>query len=280
MHWFLIFHILFSTGRGGAQVEIRVYYYSSGGMEQFRYPEATYVGWAILAAQTGRFSFAIHDPESTDGTVAAAFSGEAEFGEIVLCPPGSVLKRSMLEPTTFHFIELSGELALTPGKVRIRDVQRLSSTCAYLIRLRAEQSYDNQAEIDHLISDLLFLAQREQTSATASQRETTDPLMHHIAALLERQACDPDFSLQHIAGQSGLRASQLSTRFQAAYSMSPIQFATSVRMAKASKLLVETDLTLDAVAERCGYQNAFYFSRVFSKYMKINPSIFRRTNSV
>jgi transcriptional regulator GlxA family with amidase domain len=90
----------------------------------------------------------------------------------------------------------------------------------------------------------------------------------------------PDFSLQHIAEQSGLRASQLSTRFQTAYGRSPIQFATSVRLAKAAKLLVETDLTLDAVAELCGYQNAFYFSRVFSKQMRISPSVFRRTNRV
>nr|WP_286672596.1 helix-turn-helix transcriptional regulator [Cohnella hashimotonis] len=97
---------------------------------------------------------------------------------------------------------------------------------------------------------------------------------------MERGACEPDFSLQDIAGQCGLRASQLSTRFQAAYGMSPIRFATSVRLAKAAKLLVETDLTLDDIAERCGYQNAFYFSRVFSKQMKISPSLFRRANQV
>lgn len=188
----------------------------------------------------------------------------------------------MLEPTAFHFVELSGlgGLELPPGKVRIRDVQRLGSTFAYLARLRAEQSYDDMTEFDHLIRDLLFLVRRAQASAAASRRETTEPLMHQAAALMERGACEPDFSLQDIAGQCGLRASQLSTRFQAAYGMSPIRFATSVRLAKAAKLLVETDLTLDDIAERCGYQNAFYFSRVFSKQMKISPSLFRRANQV
>ncbi|MFD2328903.1 helix-turn-helix transcriptional regulator [Cohnella sp. GCM10020058] len=211
-----------------------------------------------------------------------AYSGEAAFGELVICPPGFVLKRSMLEPTAFHFVELSGlgGLELPPGKVRIRDVHRLGSTYEYLARLSAEQSYHDPSEVAHLIRDLLFLVRREQASAVASRRETTEPLMHHAAALMERGACERDFSLQDIAGQCGLRASQLSTRFQAAYGMSPIRFATSVRLARAAKLLVETDLTLDDVAERCGYQNAFYFSRVFSKQMKISPSLFRRANRV
>lgn len=315
-------------------MEVKAYYYNAGGMTQFRYPEDTYAGWAILVPQSGRFAFAIHGGDQaeeraaagltggtggaggiggSDGasgtgeaaaegvgfertgasgagadkapvveTTAATYSGEAAFGELVLCPPGYVLKRSMLEPTAFHFIELSGvaEFALPAGKVRIRDVQRLGSTCAYLARLRAEQSYIYQEEVAHLIRDLLFLVRLEQASAAASRRETTEPLMHHAAALMERGACEPDFSLQRIAGQCGLRASQLSTRFHAAYGMSPIRFATSVRLAKAAKLLVETDLTLDDVAERCGYQNAFYFSRVFSKQMKISPSLFRRANRV
>lgn len=259
-------------------MEVASYYYNAGGMSQFRYPEASYEGWVILAAQSGRFSYAIHGEQPQDGI--PAISGEAEFGELVFCPPGSVLKRSMLEPTAFHFIELSGELALPPGKVRLRDVGRLASTFDYLIRLRSEQPYGNPDDITHLIRDLLFLAQLEQASATTSRLETSDPLMHRVAALLERQACEPGFSLQEIAEQSGLRAPQLSTRFQSAYGRSPIQFATSVRLAKAMKLLVETDLTLDAVAEQCGYQNAFYFSRVFTKHMQISPSAFRRANRV
>ncbi|MDG0809031.1 helix-turn-helix domain-containing protein [Cohnella rhizosphaerae] len=368
-------------------MEVKTYYYNAGGMTQFRYPEDTYAGWAILVPQSGRFSFAIHEGAKVDGTAsgswragaggsetaragvggdgtvrfgvsaaevnseptasgvggdgtvrfgvsaaevnseptasggpensgtgggterieadvaevrsefagragavkavtdetrAAPYNGEAAFGELVLCPPGFVLKRSMLEPTSFHFIELavSDEFALPPGKVRIRDVQRLGSTCSYLARLRAEQSCDYQEEIAHLIRDLLYLVRLEQASAAASRRATTEPLMHHAAALMERGACEPDFSLQRIAVQCGLRASQLSTRFQAAYGLSPIRYATSVRLAKAAKLLVETDLTLDDVAERCGYQNAFYFSRVFSKQMNISPSLFRRANRV
>ncbi|MFC3802315.1 helix-turn-helix domain-containing protein [Cohnella sp. GCM10012308] len=391
-------------------MEVKAYYYNAGGMTQFRYPEAAYEGWVVLAPQSGRFSFAIYDGAAADGggrtgasgggagaewtgaggagaertgaggagaertgaggagvgeigasaertgaggagaertgaggagvgeigasaersgaggagvgetgtssersgagragageigasaersgtgrsgagkasadeTAADAYCGEAAFGELVLCPPGFVLKRSMLEPTAFHFVELSslGGLELPPGKVRIRDVHRLGSTFDYLVRLRAEQASGYIEEVAHLIRDLLFLVRREQAYAAASRRETTEPLMHHAAALMERGACEPEFSLQRIAGQCGLRASQLSTRFQAAYGMSPIRFATSVRLAKAAKLLVETDLTLDDVAERCGYQNAFYFSRVFSKQMKISPSLFRRANRV
>jgi AraC-like DNA-binding protein len=247
-------------------------YSYNGGMEQFRYPEDTYKGWAVLAIQSGRISYSIEGEEP--------IRGEAEYGELVFCPPGTLLRRRMLRPSSFHFVELSGELALSPGKIRIRDIQRLSSTYEYLIRIRTESPYELNPEMEHLIRDLLFLSQREYAMAQVHERRTLDPLMHRAAALIERQACEAEFSVQAIARQFGLSAPQLSIRFHAAYGMSPIQFATSVRLTKAGKQLVETDDTIEAIAERCGYQNAFYFSRVFSKHMKISPSLFRRANRV
>ncbi|TYP79386.1 AraC family transcriptional regulator [Paenibacillus methanolicus] len=252
-------------------MQVLAYSYN-GGMEQFRYPEDRYKGWAVLAVQSGHISFTIEGEEST--------SGEAEYGELLFCPPGMLLRRRMLQPSSFHFAELSGELELPPGKIRIRDVQRLSSTYDYLIRLRAEYPYELHPDIEHLIGDLLFLSKREYAMAQDQRRRTLDPVMHRAAALMERQACETDFSVQAIALRFGISAPQLSIRFQAAYGVSPIQFATSVRLAKAGKLLVETDDTLEAIADRCGYQNAFYFSRVFSKHMKISPSLYRRANRV
>ena len=252
-------------------MEVLAYSYN-GGMEQFRYPEDTYKGWAVLGIQSGHIAFSIDNEEPIEG--------EAEYGELVFCPPGTVLRRRMLRPSSFHFVEVSGESALFPGKIRIRDIQRLSSTYDYLIRVRAESPYELNPDIEHLIRDLLFLSRREYAMAQIQERKTLDPLMHRAAALIEQQACEADFSVRAIARRFGLSAPQLSIRFQAAYGMSPIRFATSIRLTKAGKQLVETDDTLEAIADRCGYQNAFYFSRVFSKHMKISPSSFRRANRV
>jgi AraC family transcriptional regulator len=94
---------------------------------------------------------------------------------------------------------------------------------------------------------------------------------------MEQQACIGDFSLQELAARLGIGASQLTRRFQAAYGLSPVRYAVKIRLSKAQLLLEETNDTLEAIAESCGFQNAFYFSRVFSQHMQISPSAYRRT---
>jgi AraC-like DNA-binding protein len=43
---------------------------------------------------------------------------------------------------------------------------------------------------------------------------------------------------------------------------------------------VQTEYTLDHIARLCGYENGFYFSRVFTHYSKVNPSQYRKMYGV
>nr|WP_275942626.1 AraC family transcriptional regulator [Paenibacillus alba] len=101
--------------------------------------------------------------------------------------------------------------------------------------------------------------------------------MNQAAAYIETQALEHELSLKGVALTLGLSSSQLTRRFQAVYGMSPVRYATKIRLSRARLLLAETPDTLDAIAEQCGFQNAFYFSRVFSQHMQISPSAYRRT---
>ena len=51
------------------------------------------------------------------------------------------------------------------------------------------------------------------------------------------------------------------------------RYLTSVRMEKAVKLMKETpDIFIKDVAARVGYNDQFYFSRIFRSYMGVCPS--------
>ncbi|MGO4275503.1 helix-turn-helix domain-containing protein, partial [Paenibacillus sp. TAF58] len=52
---------------------------------------------------------------------------------------------------------------------------------------------------------------------------------------------------------------------------------TLLRLQRAKSLLIDTDHTIDHIAEQCGYQNGFYLSRIFTAKLKISPSVYRRT---
>ncbi|UKS30909.1 AraC family transcriptional regulator [Paenibacillus sp. HWE-109] len=246
-------------------------YYFGKEREQFSLGEDTYSGWCMLAADSGRFNFSFAEDSQSEQT--------AEFGELVFCPPGQTFKRHALERISFHFAEflVEGPWQL-PSKVRMMDVGRLSSTFRYLQEWQDEDSSEQDtADAQHLLEDLLFMVHQERVKTERKPSSSLDPLMNRAAAFLESHALDHRLSLQELAGTLGIGASQLTRRFQVTFGMSPVRYLTRVRLSRARLLLIETTDTLDAIAEQCGFQNAFYFSRVFSQHMQISPSAYRRT---
>ncbi|MGC4014358.1 MAG: AraC family transcriptional regulator [Luteolibacter sp.] len=95
----------------------------------------------------------------------------------------------------------------------------------------------------------------------------TDHIMRNFATSLEVPA---------LAKMAGLSARALSSLFQREYHASPSRFIARVRTSEAAKLLAETSLSLDDIAEQTGFPNRFYFTRVFTRLTGKSPAKFRR----
>lgn len=59
------------------------------------------------------------------------------------------------------------------------------------------------------------------------------------------------------------------------YGMTPNEYVTKVRIDQAKSLLLNTHLTVSAIAEHVGFENIPYFSNCFSKHVGLSPSQFR-----
>ncbi|WP_433921916.1 AraC family transcriptional regulator [Paenibacillus taichungensis] len=68
----------------------------------------------------------------------------------------------------------------------------------------------------------------------------------------------------------------LSNCFKQVLNRGPIDCLIRLRMQKACKLLVETKLPLRIIASSIGYQDAYYFSNAFKKYMGVSPQKYRK----
>jgi transcriptional regulator GlxA family with amidase domain len=88
------------------------------------------------------------------------------------------------------------------------------------------------------------------------------------------------FAMRELTEQLGLSPVQFTRRFRRAFRMLPSDLIRNLRIRKAAKLLRDTDMTLEQIAERCGYDNGFYLSRVFSRYMSMSPSKYRQQNKL
>ena len=248
--------------------------------EQFLFAEDCYHKWILFAVETGAFEYQIGEER-----------GVAERGELVFCPPHTAFKRSTLRPLTFYAFNFSLEPqeeqasnaaaahdVLWPiGKIKPLDQQRLFSTFDHLRGIwdLHEELYLNRKQ--YLLQDMWRVLGWEQERLTAGRQKKNDPLMKKAEQMMKDRAYKP-FLLRELAHELGLSPVQFTRRFRVQYSVTPAEYVSSLRLNQARILLVETDLTLDDISRRCGYDNGFYFSRAFSAKIGMPPSVYRQSN--
>lgn len=83
-------------------------------------------------------------------------------------------------------------------------------------------------------------------------------------------------SLQETAEYVGVSAGYLSTIFKREYNQSFVDYVNETKMEYACRLLEEGELMVMEIAYRLGYENAYYFSKVFRKYIGMSPTDYQR----
>ncbi len=83
-------------------------------------------------------------------------------------------------------------------------------------------------------------------------------------------------TLEQLADISHLSSYHYLRSFKKAFSKTPFQFLTDVRLKRACKLLRDTDLSIASVTTECGFENESSFIRLFKRKFKTTPNSFRK----
>ncbi len=86
-------------------------------------------------------------------------------------------------------------------------------------------------------------------------------------------------SLYRIAHNMYLSPVYISKIFKEETGESPINHLIRIRLTKASELLSAGNMPIKAVARNVGYEDAYYFSKLYKKYYGIPPSVEKRSNA-
>ena len=98
--------------------------------------------------------------------------------------------------------------------------------------------------------------------------------------LIDHNHMFANFSIDSIASALHLSHSWLCALFKKEMGMSMQQYLISVRINKASVLLIETSLPVNEIAYSCGFTDALYFSALFKKRQGHSPSQYRKKYAI
>ncbi len=84
-----------------------------------------------------------------------------------------------------------------------------------------------------------------------------------------------NLTMNSLADEFELSESYLNSIFQKYTQHAPMDFYISLKMKEACKLLRSTDLYVYEVAQKLGYKDQYYFSRIFKKVVGISPKEYK-----
>ena len=80
-----------------------------------------------------------------------------------------------------------------------------------------------------------------------------------------------DLTSEHIAAVVGISPSYLRSLFQKSEGISPIRYLNRIRVERAKEMLSSGMFALSEVSTACGFQNVYYFNRVFKSHVGTPP---------
>ena len=160
----------------------------------------------------------------------------------------------------------------------------VSKVCLVMREYRSE-SYALSEEVAFMLSALntqpdtgieylrKWLAQM-CTLVSEAQKERSNSLVSAVCEYINTNYAQP-IGLAEASRHVGRNASYISRLIRECTGKSFTQILTDKRMQEAKKLLKETNLKVNEVAERTGYMNVRYFTRIFKAAMNMSPSDYR-----
>ncbi|WP_417384135.1 XylR family transcriptional regulator [Gimesia sp.] len=102
-----------------------------------------------------------------------------------------------------------------------------------------------------------------------------DPAIASALELIRRKACDK-ISVSMLASQVNLTRRSLERRFIKLVGKTPHQIISAERLRRARQLLIDTDYTLEQIAQMAGFSSAAYLSVLIKEHENCTPTEFRQ----
>lgn len=196
--------------------------------------------------------------------------------EIALISENTPFERKILSPVDFYqfAFQITEKTAicdgLTAGKMDIptEQVKAIIASCNRLI-LSKNQNELSVEMVRRIISENNLFSK----SADFSSYNLSDDVLKVIDYMHENVS--KKIEIEKLAKSVYLSHSGLIYKFKKELNITPIDYLNKIRLNKAKQLLLENELTINEIADQCGFKNGYYFSNAFKKNTGIRPTDYR-----
>lgn len=213
---------------------------------------------------------------------------EVRPGQVILIPPGipHVYRANETDPWSISWIHFTGEE--TRALINSLGATR-TSPLLYVpdIRLMKEVFEEVYATLNYHYSDAGLLAMTSELLRMFAsiklhhghfrrQRQTVEDRVMTTQTFMKRHL-DMSLTLAELANQSGQSVPYYSKIFKEKTNQSPMAWFIQLKIQKACELLDRTELSIRDIAARLGYEDPYYFSRIFKKVQGRSPARYRQS---
>lgn len=266
------------------QVEdlVTIHYFEYG--KDYKYLGESHDFWEIMYADRGSISVKCDEMDH-----------RLSRGEMILLPPNSFhdLRSDNTAPSNafiISFTESGGALAPLGGRIfrltpPMKDLIRLilqegktafvlpmPKLCRDRLQPRPDAPFGGEQLVKIWLEQLLILLCREAAAPGGTEVRTRydGDIANRVLFLLQENLYG-QLTLSDITASLGYGKTYLSNIFKRVYGQSIMDRYMALKIDEAKYLLREGSMSVSQISDRLGFSSPQYFSKRFSKYVKMSP---------
>ena len=122
---------------------------------------------------------------------------------------------------------------------------------------------------------------KKNIEITPSEITTTsldEEFVKKAVAFVEKNMDNSEYSLEDLSSDLGLSKTHLNRKLTVILNMKPLQFIRSIRLKRATQLLVGSQYNVVEIADKVGFNTIKYFNRYFKEEFGMTPTQYREAN--
>jgi AraC-like DNA-binding protein len=195
-------------------------------------------------------------------------------GQIMIHRPQNPHKCYNAESTTHYCLGLVGEDIEGLSEGVFQGNGEIAGCFDQLIAETGTRSVYYKEMVELKAREIILLLKRLQAGDERSAGLEIPLGIQDMKVIIDREY-QKKIDLTFLSHELMLSVDYIRHEFKKHYGLSPIQYLIGKRVDYAKHLLITSDMSIKQIAFQCGFENEYYFSRLFKKITNTSPRQYR-----